>query len=692
MEIGKGKVVGTVTANGGVAAIAHAEITIAELMSSPVVKGALAKGGNNPVATECHIAQLRTDETGHYDYVLAPGQYVLRCQSFGDCRPPAAQRVTITECVATSADFDLQLSATPTLALLVDGKLVETVTQGQVVTLRADPANTTLFNYVWTTSAGNLIETGPQRNAREVHWDTNSLIGGHSATLTLGDKASPATLSLTAGTTALPRPVQRIDTVPVTMRRSAAEPTPDLPLWVVIRNSTQATSFENYMKFMDMLLCGIGRDAQGKKTAVETEFAALRLRRFLPYNDTDAYRLLKVATESFLMVNCGVAGEALSAVSFTSADLADVIRRVNVSSVDLNQLWTSYLKSVNGATNQTIPYLALVKSKLRESSLKDSIFASEDADLPQDCVGILRNKLTNPCLLELIWSYWHEQGMLVQTMNAISMRFQNVRGPAGSHDPLRMMEIDTLRPLNTLLWGYIQDEQHRLSLARRFGEYGHQYGLTMIGRAVPNYGLADNRSKFLEAFHNLLYLSALFYKEDDDTTVIADGFPVLNALKDVHLLLSEGAHNQFGDLPSTSRQEFMINQWLLARPEFREFLPTRLMVAYPEPWMDRVDAMKNIQGWTDTSVLHFHNLGVFGEQILLAVRFGAWSTVNDRDQAANWARYWRSEVQGYVHAYRAVTGVDLSAEAGGQGKNRFVQPSLHLRNRLLASQRQLVRR
>ena len=51
---------------------------------------------------------------------------------------------------------------------------------------------------------------------------------------------------------------------------------------------------------------------------------------------------------------------------------------------------------------------------------------------------------------------------------------------------------------------------------------------------------------------------------NDDTTIVADGFPVLNALKEVHLLLSEGAHNQFGDLPSTARQEMLVQQWILA--------------------------------------------------------------------------------------------------------------------------------
>ena len=39
-------------------------------------------------------------------------------------------------------------------------------------------------------------------------------------------------------------------------------------------------------------------------------------------------------------------------------------------------------------------------------------------------------------MLELIYSYWLEEGMLVQTMNAVAMRFQNVRSP-GEQDPLR---------------------------------------------------------------------------------------------------------------------------------------------------------------------------------------------------------------------------------------------------------------
>ena len=57
--------------------------------------------------------------------------------------------------------------------------------------------------------------------------------------------------------------------------------------------------------------------------------------------------------------------------------------------------------------------------------------------------------------------------------------------------------------------------------------------------------------------------------------------------------------------------------------------------------MRSVDAMNRLQGWSDVSVLHYRDLAEFGEQMLLGIRFGAWTSVNDPDQAANWARYFR---------------------------------------------------
>jgi hypothetical protein len=343
-----------------------------------------------------------------------------------------------------------------------------------------------------------------------------------------------------------------------------------------------------------------------------------------------------------------------------------------VTETDIRNTFNDYTKGQDGKPN-ALPYLAAIQMKLGDIPL-----GGETQSIGIKCYSLLRDRVKNPCMLELIWSYWHEEGMLVQSMNAISLRFQNRRVANGDRDPLAGIMLDPLRPINNLLWGFLQDEQHRLSVARRAYEYDHQYGFTLEGKAVPKLQSVDSRSKFLEGFHSLLQLCSAFYRQDDDTTVIADGFPLLNALKEVHLLLGQGGHNQYGDLPWNARLEMMMMQWLLARPEMREFLAGRTMVAYSEPWMDRVDAMKTLMGWGDSTVTHFRDLGVFGEQILLSIRYGNWSSVFDRDQAANWARYWRQEIQGYQHAYRAATGIELRGELPVD----TTAPSVLLRKRL----------
>lgn len=491
------------------------------------------------------------------------------------------------------------------------------------------------------------------------------------------------------------------------LQPSATPFTRDLTLWLLILKGTEAISFDNYMKHMDFIFCGT--DGIQNKQELGKVLYNLKGRRLLPFTDTDAYRSLKVATEAFLMVNCGVSNYG----SFSSRDVEELYNRVtlkngDVDRSDLDKFWGQYLVHTNGTDEKVLPYLAIIRRKLGDQGIKNismdqalDLFDEEgNRDMKKtNCVGIISDKLSNPCFLELIWSYWHEESMMVQGISAICRRFQNLRGNGNGnkngngkmsvngngkmngygYDPLANLEIDPLRPLNNVIWGYIQDEQHRLSVRRRTLEYDHHYGISLHGKAVGTLPTADSRSKFIEAFHHLLNTTLRFYKQLDDTTVVADGFPILNALKEVHLILSEGAHNQFGDLPSTARIEMLMQQWLLARPEFREFLPTRIMVAYPEAWMDRVASMNSLQNWTKTSVLHFRDLGVFGEQLLLSVRFGNWASVSDRNQAANWAKFWREQIQGYVHAYRAVTGIDLSLEVG---KIDGQQPSVHLLRRL----------
>ena len=268
--------------------------------------------------------------------------------------------------------------------------------------------------------------------------------------------------------------------------------------------------------------------------------------------------------------------------------------------------------------------------------------------------------LPNVPFVELLWAYWMDECGLAQTMNLVLARFQN-RRIGGGRDVLSRFNANPLLPIANLLWGFAEAEEGRLTVRRRAAEYRNMYGLPMQGRAVPPASAwIDNRSQFLSAFHNLLNATYRFYKERDDKTVDADAFPLLSSLQELHLVLAYGAHNQFPAIALRTRREFLTMQWILAQPEMREFLGGPTMVPQEEQWMDRVDTMKELQGWSPTSVTHFLDLALCGEQILLTVRHGRWNeSTRTRDDAANWAITWRNEIQRYVHAYRAVTGVDL---------------------------------
>jgi hypothetical protein len=246
---------------------------------------------------------------------------------------------------------------------------------------------------------------------------------------------------------------------------------------------------------------------------------------------------------------------------------------------------------------------------------------------------------------------------MVQSINALAMRFQNQR--TTERDILSRFDLDPLRPINNLLWGYIQDEINRLSVVRRAYEYDHHYGLKLEGKVVPQLQTADSRTKFLEAFHNLLRECARYYRAITNTFVVPDTYPALNSVRELQLILTEGMHNQYGDLPSTARSEMLTQQWLMARPEMLQFIGGRTMVPYAEPWMMYVDSIRQMHGWGDTGIRHFRDLAIYGERILLAVRFGNWADNQDETAAALFMAAFREEVQAYIHAYRAVTGIDL---------------------------------
>jgi hypothetical protein len=466
----------------------------------------------------------------------------------------------------------------------------------------------------------------------------------------------------------------------VQLQRTFVGPTDDRALWTAIRNRTSAIGFERYKKYIDCIFCYPPMDINvlaGDRCLDKTnpKDKDPTDRRQLSIYGPYAYSVLKLATQVFLTLESGVVLRKGDVGLPKIFDIEKERIRLNDFTLSFNKLKTELQAYISPGDH--LPYLDRIVTNLI------TLDPQNVHEVLPYCLGVLQHRLTSPSLIELVWSYWLEEGMLVQTMNAIARRFQNRRG--SSYDPLTELEFDPLRPLNNLIWGFIQDEHNRLTVSRRAHEYVHHYGLSLVGKAVPDLNPADTRSKFIEAFHNLLSAAARFFREDSDTTVIADGFPLLNALKDVHLILAEGAHNQFGDLTWTARAEMLSMQWMLARPEMKEFLRGRYMVPYQEDWMGAVDSMKKLQGWTDTTITHFYELAVTGERILLSIRYGDWSDIeNIENQAITWARSSKPEIQRYIYAYQTVTGVDLSSEIVDtrDAAMRYLQPSTHLERRL----------
>ena len=101
------------------------------------------------------------------------------------------------------------------------------------------------------------------------------------------------------------------------MNRASVPPTADQALWVVIRNSAEALSFENYAEFIEPIMGG------GHPQRSQGHFAKISQAVQLAFPDAEPYRLLKVATEVFMMANCGVVIDENLQGTVDSTTLAD---------------------------------------------------------------------------------------------------------------------------------------------------------------------------------------------------------------------------------------------------------------------------------------------------------------------------------------------------------------------------------
>ncbi|MCC6460655.1 MAG: hypothetical protein IT260_09320 [Saprospiraceae bacterium] len=439
---------------------------------------------------------------------------------------------------------------------------------------------------------------------------------------------------------------------PVSLEPTRLENTEDESLWQAILRTQ--VDFRSVEEFVNLVLSftnvqkGIGDT--GKVVAVDGD-RRRSFRNRLPFVNVDEYALVKYSIDAYMRRALQVdeagayfgGGNRLPYYQSLSESLDEIIADYLPPEVQGSRVTSSGSKWENRLARRTLEFPAI----------------------------------------ELLWSYWMQMAMLPPAMRAVSMRFQNVKGP-NEMEPLLRFDTSPLRPLSNMLWGYIQDEQHRTTAMRLEYECQHAYNLVFTPKALARLRGVDNRSNFLEAFHNLLHYASIFFKDYDDMTRRADGFPLLTALREVHLLLAEGNHNAYYNMTYTARHEMLTMQYLLARPEMRLFLGGRPMVPYPENWMDRLDTMKSLQGWDSTSVLHYYDLASAGERLLLGVRYGDWTqSAFNADDAGNWAVAFRNEVMRYINAYRVVTGVDLSADAVRlHPKERAIQPYMLVQRRL----------
>jgi len=282
----------------------------------------------------------------------------------------------------------------------------------------------------------------------------------------------------------------------------------------VILSCTTGLRFKNYSQYIDRVFCSVSTEGLNK---TERELRQQAIDPDQPKGPTDfrafsnryAYDLLKAATEAYILMECaGYPGLEDDLEGYDKT----VLSRSNTKEELLRIFNNSYL-----IDHKILPYIDTV--------INSYIDINDAKPVAVSLCKVSPLSSFQPCCIELIWNYWHEEGMLVQTINAISLRFQNKRSRNG-RDPLANLEIEPLRPISEIFWGYVQDEPNRLTIVRRAYEYAHEYGLSLFGKAVPAINPADVRARFLEAFHKLLHISSSYFVAQSNRFVVPDAFPL----------------------------------------------------------------------------------------------------------------------------------------------------------------------
>ena len=190
------------------------------------------------------------------------------------------------------------------------------------------------------------------------------------------------------------------------MKRADVAWTPDTAFQMYIRASSESMEYGAYDRFMERVLCGTKGDGTEERERVRQR--PLRL----PFPDTDPYRFLKVATEVFMMANCGTSGDDANVANGRNMpqrrelEYADRRLGMTFTESEMMEQLDEALAAAPRRHADVAECLALIRQKLGDVPLAPVINTSDPVHTPAAlaaCSGIMQEQLRYPCLVELIW-------------------------------------------------------------------------------------------------------------------------------------------------------------------------------------------------------------------------------------------------------------------------------------------------
>ena len=279
--------------------------------NGPIV-GARVELYNQAQGSGTSIPQY-TDEHGKFEFPnLVEGEtYTVQCSAFG--LPAASKTVTVRREEKDWVTLSLPVNLTVTLKALGAGETAEQCSHaiaGKRFLISAESSVQAAKQYEFFASPDGAVFQSPNQPDAEV-------IYAESGSKIFGAKLYDPTAGAPAPASGSKNPTYVIATHPsyasegdrhmigghigVRLERTRVHPTRDQALWIAIRNRTHAISFGRYNSFINRVLQTEERERLDDPV-LERKLKELGTN----LHGVGAYEVLKIATEAFLLLDCGI--------------------------------------------------------------------------------------------------------------------------------------------------------------------------------------------------------------------------------------------------------------------------------------------------------------------------------------------------------------------------------------------------